>query len=57
MYYCKRKKMYSAVNLYSDDIVDDVITIRENRNFHLRLFVDVQVVTPDSRTITNLLHV
>jgi hypothetical protein len=49
--------MYSAVNLYSDDIVDDVITIRENRNFHLRLFVDVQVVTPDSRTITNLLHV
>jgi hypothetical protein len=38
MYYCKRK-MYSAVNLYSDDIVVDVVTIRENRNFHLRIFI------------------
>jgi hypothetical protein len=37
MYYCKRK-MYSAVNLYSDDVVVDVVTIRENRNFHLRFF-------------------
>jgi hypothetical protein len=31
--------MYSAVNLYSDDIVVDVVTIRENRNFHLRIFI------------------
>jgi hypothetical protein len=38
MCYCKRK-MYSTVNLYSDDVVVDVITIRENRNFHLRLFL------------------
>jgi len=38
MYYCKRK-MSSAVNLYSDDVVVDVIMIRENRNFHLGFFV------------------
>jgi DNA-dependent RNA polymerase auxiliary subunit epsilon len=37
MYYCKRK-MYFAVNLYSDDVVVDVVTIRENRNFHSRFF-------------------
>jgi hypothetical protein len=37
MYYCKRK-MYSAVNLYSDGVVVDVVTIRENRNFHLLFF-------------------
>jgi len=36
--YCKRK-MSSAVNLYSDDVVVDVIMIRENQNFYLRLFV------------------
>jgi hypothetical protein len=35
MCYSERKKMYSAVNLHSDD----VIKIRENQNFHLRLFV------------------
>jgi hypothetical protein len=38
MCYCKRK-MYFAVNLYSDDVVVDVITIRENQNFHLHIFV------------------
>jgi hypothetical protein len=38
MYYCKRK-MYSVVNLYFDDVVVDIITIRGNRNFHLRFFV------------------
>jgi hypothetical protein len=43
MCYCKRK-IYFAVNLYSDDVVVDVITIRENRNFLLRLFVKVWVV-------------
>jgi hypothetical protein len=37
--------MYSAVNLYSDDVVVDVITIRKNQNFYLRLFVKVRVVT------------
>jgi hypothetical protein len=37
--------MYSAVNLYYDDVVVDIITIRENQNFHLCLFVKVQVVT------------
>jgi hypothetical protein len=37
MYYCKRK-MYSVINLYSDDVVVDVVTIRENRNFHLHFF-------------------
>jgi hypothetical protein len=31
--------MYSAVNLYSDDVVVDVITICGNQNFHLRLLV------------------
>jgi len=31
--------MFFAVNLYSDDVVVDVITIRENRNFHLHFFV------------------
>jgi hypothetical protein len=31
--------MYSVVNLYFDDVIDDVITIRGNRNFHLHLFV------------------
>jgi len=44
MCYCKRK-MYSVVNLYSDDVIVDVITICRNRNFHLRHFVKVQVVT------------
>jgi hypothetical protein len=44
MCYCKRK-MSSAANLYSDDVIDDVITIRENQNFHLHLFVKVWVVT------------
>jgi len=44
MCYCKRK-MYSAVNLYSNDVVVDVITIRGNRNFHLHFFVKVRVVT------------
>jgi hypothetical protein len=38
MCHCK-EKLFSAANLYSDDIIDDVITIRENRNFHLRIFV------------------
>jgi len=33
------RKLYSGANLYSDDVIDDVITIRENQNFHLRLFV------------------
>jgi hypothetical protein len=37
--------MYSAVNLYFDDVVVDVITIRGNQNFHLRIFVKVRVVT------------
>jgi hypothetical protein len=44
MCYCKRK-IYSAINLYFDDVVVDVITIRGNQNFHLRLFVKVWVVT------------
>jgi hypothetical protein len=43
----RNQKMYSAVNLYSDDVVVDVITILGNRNFHLRLFVKVRVVTLD----------
>jgi hypothetical protein len=37
--------MYSVVNLYSDDIIVDVITIRGNQNFHLCLFVKVWVIT------------
>jgi hypothetical protein len=37
--------MYSAVNLYSDDVVVDVITIQGNRNFHLRIFVKVRFIT------------
>jgi len=37
--------MYSTVNLYSNDIVVDVITRYGNRNFHLRFFVKVRVVT------------
>jgi len=45
MCYCKRK-MYFVANLYFDDVLDDIITIRENQNFHLRLFVKVlEVVT------------
>jgi hypothetical protein len=44
MCHCK-EKLYSVANLYSDNIIDDVITIRGNRNFHLRLFVKVWVVT------------
>jgi hypothetical protein len=44
MCHCK-EKLFFAVNLYSDDVIDDVITIRENQNFYLRLFVKVQVVT------------
>jgi hypothetical protein len=31
--------MYSAANLHSDDVIVDVITIRENQNFYLRTFV------------------
>jgi hypothetical protein len=41
------EQMYFAVNLYSDDVIVDVITIRGNRNFHVRLFVKVRVVTVD----------
>jgi len=37
--------MVFAANLYSDDIIDDVIMIRGNQNFHLCLFVKVWVVT------------
>jgi len=44
MCHCK-EKLYSAANLYSDDVSNDVITICGNRNFHLRLFVKVRVVT------------
>jgi hypothetical protein len=33
------KKLYSAANLYSDGVIVDVLTIPENRNFHLRFFV------------------
>jgi hypothetical protein len=33
------RKLYSTANLYSDDVIDDFITIRGNRNFYLRLFV------------------
>jgi hypothetical protein len=33
------RKLYSAANLYSDDVIIDVLTIRGNRNFHLRFFV------------------
>jgi len=61
MCHCK-EKLFSAANLYFDDIIDDVITIRENWNFHLRLFVKVQVVTrgPEYNTLRLLsfaLHV
>jgi hypothetical protein len=35
-----KEKLFSAANLYSD-----VITIHGNRNFYLRLFVKVRVVT------------
>jgi hypothetical protein len=45
MCYCERK-MYYALNLYFDDVIVDIIMTRENRNFHLRLFVKVRVVTP-----------
>jgi hypothetical protein len=38
MYYCKRK-MSSAVNLYSDDIIVDDITIRGNSKFSLTPFL------------------
>jgi hypothetical protein len=48
--------MYYAVNLYSDDVVVDVITIRGNRNFQLRLFVKVRVVT-NSKPMVVILHV
>jgi hypothetical protein len=44
MCYCKRK-IFSAVNLYSDDVVVDITTIRGNQNFHLCFFVKVRVVT------------
>jgi len=44
MCYYKRK-MYSAINLYSDDVIVDVITMCGNQNFHLRLFVKMWVVT------------
>jgi hypothetical protein len=37
MCYCKRK-MSSAVNLYSDDVIVDVITIRGNSKFSLTPF-------------------
>jgi hypothetical protein len=53
MCYCKRK-MYSAVNLYSDDVVVDVITIRRNQNFHLRIFVKKRVVTFDRKSRPNV---
>jgi hypothetical protein len=38
------KEKYYAANLYYDDVIDDVITIRGNRNFHLRFFVKRRVV-------------
>jgi hypothetical protein len=34
-----KEKLYSTANLYFNDVVVDIITIRRNRNFHLRLFV------------------
>jgi ribonuclease HI len=34
----KEKKMVSAVNLYSDDVIDNVITIRKNSKFSLTPF-------------------
>jgi hypothetical protein len=43
--------MYFAVNLYYDDVVVDVITICENRNFHLCLFVKVLVVIGHVRMV------
>jgi hypothetical protein len=49
--------MYSAVNLYSDDVVVDVITIRENQNFHIRLFVKVSIVTLSILRQVSLAHV
>jgi len=36
VYYCKRKKCIPLLIYYSNDDVVDVLTIRENRNFHLR---------------------
>jgi hypothetical protein len=33
------RKLYSVANLYSDDVINDVITIRGNQNFYLPLFV------------------
>jgi hypothetical protein len=44
MCYCKRK-MSSAVNLYSDDIIADVITIHGNLKFSLTPFCKKRVVT------------
>jgi hypothetical protein len=44
MCHCK-EKLFFAANLYSDVVIDDVRTIRGNQNFHLRLFVNVLVVT------------
>jgi hypothetical protein len=44
MYYCKGK-MYSAVNFNFDDIVVDVVTIREKSKFSLTLFIKKRVVT------------
>jgi len=37
MCYCK-KKMVSAANLYSEDVIVDIITIRENSKFSLTPF-------------------
>jgi hypothetical protein len=44
MYYCKGK-MYSSVSFYFDDIVVDVVTIREKSKFSLTLFIKKRVVT------------
>jgi hypothetical protein len=42
--YCKRK-MSSAVNLYSNDVNVDVLTIRENSKFSFTSFCKRRVVT------------
>jgi hypothetical protein len=38
-------KLYSVVKLYPDDVMIDVITIRENSKFSLTPFYKRQVVT------------
>jgi hypothetical protein len=42
--------MVFPANLYSDDVITDVITICGNQNFHLRIFVKVRVVTVSHQT-------